>query len=177
MVWASASTWSTPGITGSPGKWPWKNHSVAVTALIPTIRCASGSYSTIRSTRRNGQRCGMSPSISRVVCTTLVVEAAPAVVASAVESGDTAVTGVVAVVVSVTGSSRTSSVQSGKWRPSRAWRRMQGCTPETIRHGFRRRGRRRCRPDREDWWSFGPRGRPRSRASPGGSARSFRRPR
>ncbi len=56
-------------MTGSPGKWPWKNHSVAVTALTPTMRCASGSYSSIRSTSRNGQRCGMSASISRVVWT------------------------------------------------------------------------------------------------------------
>ena len=54
-------------MTGRPGKWPWKNHSVAVTPLIPTIRFASASYSTIRSTRRNGQRCGISASISRVV--------------------------------------------------------------------------------------------------------------
>src|SRR5689334_15206553 len=69
MVWASASTWSTPGITGSPGKWPWKNHSVAVTPLRPTIRFASASYSTIRSTSRNGQRCGINASISRVVWT------------------------------------------------------------------------------------------------------------
>ena len=29
-------------MTGRPGKWPWKNHSVAVTPLIPTIRFASG---------------------------------------------------------------------------------------------------------------------------------------
>ena len=54
-------------MTGRPGKWPWKNHSVAVTPLIPTIRFASASYSTIRSTSRNGQRCGISASISRVV--------------------------------------------------------------------------------------------------------------
>ena len=47
-------------MTGRPGKWPWKNHSVAVTPLIPTIRFASASYSTIRSTSRNGQRCGIS---------------------------------------------------------------------------------------------------------------------
>src|SRR5665811_468366 len=67
IVWASASTWRTPGMTGIPGKWPWKNHSVAVTALRPTIRRASASYSSIRSTSRNGQRCGISASISRVV--------------------------------------------------------------------------------------------------------------
>src|SRR6185369_646206 len=57
----------TPGITGRPGKWPWKYHSLAVTPLIPTMRLASASYSTMRSTSRNGQRCGMSDSISRVV--------------------------------------------------------------------------------------------------------------
>src|SRR3990172_11640025 len=54
-------------MTGKPGKWPWKNHSVAVTPFWPTIRCAAASYSTMRSTSRNGQRCGMSASISRVV--------------------------------------------------------------------------------------------------------------
>src|SRR5690606_16445713 len=36
-VWPRASTISTPGITGLPGKWPWKNGSLAVTFLIPTI--------------------------------------------------------------------------------------------------------------------------------------------
>src|SRR5258705_13382945 len=56
----------TPGITGNPGKCPWKYHSLAVTPLIPTIRLASASYSTIRSTSRNGQRWGISASISRV---------------------------------------------------------------------------------------------------------------
>ena len=54
-------------MTGSDGKWPWKNHSDAVTPLIPTIRLASASYSTIRSTSRNGQRCGISAWISAVV--------------------------------------------------------------------------------------------------------------
>ena len=29
-------------MTGRPGKWPWKNHSVAVTPLSPTIRFALG---------------------------------------------------------------------------------------------------------------------------------------
>src|SRR5918995_1671394 len=66
MVWANASTWMTPGTTGSPGKCPWKNHSVAVTALRPTMRRPSGSYASIRSTSRNGQRCGMSRSMSAV---------------------------------------------------------------------------------------------------------------
>ena len=59
-------------MTGRPGKWPWAHHSVAVTPLIPTIRFASASYSTIRSTMRIGQRCGMSASISRVVWTVSV---------------------------------------------------------------------------------------------------------
>src|SRR3954451_3106293 len=57
-------------MTGSPGKGPAKNHSYAVTAFCPTIRLASTSYSTIRSTSRNGHRCGMRASISRVVWTT-----------------------------------------------------------------------------------------------------------
>src|SRR5215212_9416109 len=55
-----------PGMTGRPGKWPWKNHSVAATPLMPTIRFAASSYSTMRSTRRIGQRCGINASISRV---------------------------------------------------------------------------------------------------------------
>src|SRR5439155_4369488 len=53
-------------MTGRPGKWPCAHHSVAVTPLMPTIRFASGSYSTIRSTISIGQRCGISASISRV---------------------------------------------------------------------------------------------------------------
>ena len=36
-VWARASMISTPGITGLPGKWPWKNGSLIVTHLMPTI--------------------------------------------------------------------------------------------------------------------------------------------
>src|SRR5690242_19750632 len=67
MVWASASTWSTPGITGRPGKCPAKYHSDEVMPLIPTIRLASGSYSTMRSTSRNGWRCGISSWIWAVV--------------------------------------------------------------------------------------------------------------
>src|SRR5512147_2424547 len=54
-------------MTGRFGKWPWKNHSPAVTPLSPTIRFASWSYSTIRSTSRNGQRCGIRAWISAVV--------------------------------------------------------------------------------------------------------------
>ena len=34
-VWARASRINTPGITGWPGKCPWKNDSVRVTHLIP----------------------------------------------------------------------------------------------------------------------------------------------
>src|SRR4051794_3712208 len=100
MVWASASTWRTPGITGSPGKWPAKNHSVAVTALSPTMRWADGSYSTIRSTSRNGWRCGIRRSISRVVWTVpgaarasreAVVGGVSAVVAMSVTKGSSGV--------------------------------------------------------------------------------------
>ncbi len=35
--WAMASTISTPGITGLPGKCPWKKGSLMVTHLMPTI--------------------------------------------------------------------------------------------------------------------------------------------
>src|SRR5258708_15148921 len=69
MVWARASTWSTPGKTGRPGKWPFAHQSDAVIAFVPTIRFAAASYSTMRSTIRIGQRCGISASISRVVWT------------------------------------------------------------------------------------------------------------
>src|SRR3954451_24252803 len=115
IVCASASTCRTPGITGNPGKWPWKNHSVAVTALIPTIRFAPGSYSMIRSTSRNGQRCGISASISRTLWT------GPAAAASAgARSAGVAPPGpelpggdvVSAVAVSVIGGSRGTSANS-----------------------------------------------------------------
>src|SRR5687767_2590967 len=69
MVCASASTWRTPGRIGRPGKWPCAQNSVAAMPLMPTIRLASASYSMIRSTISIGQRCGISASISRVVCT------------------------------------------------------------------------------------------------------------
>src|SRR4051794_20931982 len=88
----------TPGITGNPGKCPWKYHSPAVTPLIPTIRLASASYSTMRSTSRNGQRCGISASISRVVW-----------------------------MVSVTGDSMGGG-QCGRSEPGRAARSVQVCT-------------------------------------------------
>ena len=48
-----ASTISTPGMTGAPGKCPWKNGSLYVTLLMPTALRPS-SNATIRSTRRNG---------------------------------------------------------------------------------------------------------------------------
>jgi len=52
-TWAIPSTTSTAGITGWPGKWPWKKGSLIVTFLMPTARVLS-SISTTRSTRRNG---------------------------------------------------------------------------------------------------------------------------
>src|SRR3954451_1334647 len=69
----------TPGTTGSPGEWPWKNHSLAVTPLMPTIRFAAASYSTILSTNRKGQRCGIRASISRVVWTVSVTGSSRAI--------------------------------------------------------------------------------------------------
>src|ERR1043166_5772638 len=55
---------------GRPGKCPWKNGSLTVTFLIPTIRRPSSS-SRIRSTSRNGYRWGsiawISP-ISIITC-------------------------------------------------------------------------------------------------------------
>ena len=52
-TWAIASSSSTPGITGSPGKWPWKNGSFIVQFFSPTMRFPSV-YSVIRSTSKNG---------------------------------------------------------------------------------------------------------------------------
>ena len=54
---AIASMISTPGITGYPGKWPWKNPSLIETFLIALIRWPL-SHSSTRSTSRNGYRCG-----------------------------------------------------------------------------------------------------------------------
>jgi hypothetical protein len=51
--WANASMIRTPGMTGAPGKCPWKYGSFIVTFLIATTR-RPGSSSTTRSTRRNG---------------------------------------------------------------------------------------------------------------------------
>src|SRR4029079_12435908 len=113
-------------MTGRPGKWPWKNHSVAVTPLSPTIRFASASYSTIRSTRRNGQRCGISDSISRVVWTV------PGWASGSGGAGG----GAVGIAVSVTGSSRSS----GQVCPAMSVRRVSvvadthmGSAPRALR--------------------------------------------
>src|SRR5699024_3884060 len=61
---ASASRINTPGITGWPGKWPWKKGSLIVTFFTPTIRFAS-SFSITLSTNKNGYRCGI---ISLISC-------------------------------------------------------------------------------------------------------------
>src|SRR5512140_211507 len=70
-VCARASTIRTPGMIGCPGKCPWKNGSLIVTFLMPTI-LFPGSNSTIRSTSRNGYRCGNSSMISRIRNTSLL---------------------------------------------------------------------------------------------------------
>src|SRR5450759_4352055 len=94
IVWASASICRTPGMIGWPGKWPWKNHSVAVTDLSPTMRLASTSYSTMRSTRRKGQRCGISFSIWRVVrMTSLVSDTGRLLVGGGRRAGGSAIAG------------------------------------------------------------------------------------
>src|SRR5215213_9195299 len=116
IVWASASTWMTPGMTGRPGKWPWKNHSVAVTALIPTIRFSAGSYSTMRSTSRNGQRCGIRPSIS-------LTESGAAMEGYPSGSSETASAIGVA---SVTGGSMCDRGECAAGRTAPAWWSVQG---------------------------------------------------
>ena len=50
---ASASSISTPGITGRGGKWPAKNGSLMVTFFSALMR-TSFSISSTRSTSRNG---------------------------------------------------------------------------------------------------------------------------
>ena len=52
-VCAMASMISTPGITGSDGKWPWKNGSLMVTFLMPTALLPVNTSST-RSIIRKG---------------------------------------------------------------------------------------------------------------------------
>src|SRR5258708_32847256 len=56
-ICASASTMSTPGMMGRPGKCPWNHGSPIVTHLCPTMR-SPGTTSITRSTSTNGQRCG-----------------------------------------------------------------------------------------------------------------------
>ena len=52
-AWARASTISTPGMIGRPGKCPWKKGSLMVTALIAVMR-SSGTKSWTRSTSSIG---------------------------------------------------------------------------------------------------------------------------
>ena len=52
-AWAIASITRTPGMMGSPGKWPWKKGSFMVTFFMATSRLA-GSNSTTLSINRNG---------------------------------------------------------------------------------------------------------------------------
>src|SRR3954454_2240099 len=110
-------------MTGRPGKCPWKNHSVAVTALMPTIRFSAGSYSTIRSTRRNGHRCGMSPSM-------ILVENGAAIEGSAP---------MVWVVASVTAGSGCGRDECAAGRPDATRDSMQGCIARARRPGATRR--------------------------------------
>src|SRR5450756_313754 len=61
-VWASASTMSTPGITGLPGKCPANQKSSSRNVRAATQR-TPGSSSSTSSTSRNGGRCGSSSRI------------------------------------------------------------------------------------------------------------------
>ena len=54
-AWAIISICKTPGITGYPGKCPWKKGSFIVTFLMAT-KCLPPSVSRTRSTRRKGKR-------------------------------------------------------------------------------------------------------------------------
>src|SRR6185369_17276720 len=134
--------------TGRPGKWPWKNHSVAATPLIPTIRFASASYSTIRSTSRIGQRCGIRASISAVEW--IVVDAAALTEVGGWELGSAGGVDGVPVAASVTGSSRWGSQCAARrarraagWVQVRIWvqARTAPGAPSTSRPGSRREER------------------------------------
>ena len=63
---ASASTISTPGITGKRGKCPWKYGSLTVTFLSARIDLP-GSIESTRSTSRHGYRCGSRARIAAMV--------------------------------------------------------------------------------------------------------------
>ena len=52
-VWAMASTISTPGMTGSIGKCPWKKGSLWLTFLMPTME-VRGTKASALSTSRKG---------------------------------------------------------------------------------------------------------------------------
>ncbi len=52
-AWAMASTSKTPGMTGRPGKCPWKKGSLMVTFLI-AVPLSSPSMSIILSMSRKG---------------------------------------------------------------------------------------------------------------------------
>ena len=67
-VWAIASTSSTPGITGLPGKCPAKYGSLKLTHFFPTARIP-GSSSSIVSIRRKGCLWGRISMISFAVYT------------------------------------------------------------------------------------------------------------
>src|SRR5688572_15297017 len=56
-TWASASTISTPGSVGRPGKWPAKNASSPDSRQRPWAD-SPGTTSSSSSTNRNGGRCG-----------------------------------------------------------------------------------------------------------------------
>src|SRR4030042_5139921 len=63
-----AAIMRTPGITGSPGKCPWKKGSLTVTFFIPAIRLPSSS-SMMRSTNKKGYRWGKT---SIIPCTSII---------------------------------------------------------------------------------------------------------
>src|SRR5688572_20322294 len=69
-VCASDSRSKTPGIVGSPGKWPVKKGSLTVT-FFAARQYLPGTSSRTLSMRRNGYRCGRSWLISwmsRLIC-------------------------------------------------------------------------------------------------------------
>src|SRR4051794_29716192 len=84
---------------------------------MPTIRFSAGSYSTIRSTRRNGHRCGMSPSM-------ILVENGAAIEGSAA---------MVWVVASVTAGSGCGRDECAAGRPDATRDSMQGCIARGLR--------------------------------------------
>ena len=68
-AWAIASSWSTPGITGFPGKCPWKYCSLSVTFLIAVSssspRVSNGTFASYN----QGGTISLTPTVQSITTT------------------------------------------------------------------------------------------------------------